>query len=85
MNESTPTSCRDSPINAYWNNATDTPDQTLPPNAALLPAFLSYVIVGGIASVINIFCILIFITKKVRFMLTPKRSFMHVFLIKNYS
>jgi hypothetical protein len=58
--------CRNLPINAYWNNATATPDQSVI-NAGSLSPFLAYIIAGAIASVFNIICILIFVTKKVRF------------------
>jgi hypothetical protein len=65
MNQSAPNSCRDSPENAYWNNATATPDQALI-NAALLPPWLAYSVVGAVTSVFNSICILIFMTEKVR-------------------
>jgi hypothetical protein len=68
MNESTPTSCRDSPINAYYNNATDTPDQSsVALSGSQLGPFLAYAVAGGVASVFNIICIFIFVSKKVRF------------------
>ena len=56
--------CRDSPINAFWNNATATPDQSVINSISLSP-LLAFVIAGAIASVFNIICILIFVTKKV--------------------
>uniref|UniRef100_A0A914X3G4 G-protein coupled receptors family 1 profile domain-containing protein n=1 Tax=Plectus sambesii TaxID=2011161 RepID=A0A914X3G4_9BILA len=56
-------SCRDNAQNAYWNNETAKPDQSIA-NASLLPALLAYVIAGGIASTFNILCILTFVTKK---------------------
>uniref|UniRef100_A0A914XF03 Uncharacterized protein n=1 Tax=Plectus sambesii TaxID=2011161 RepID=A0A914XF03_9BILA len=49
--------------NAYWDNETNPPDQSVV-TAGLLPAFLTYSIRGGIASVFNIVCILVFLTKK---------------------
>jgi hypothetical protein len=66
MNQSTPASCDHSPINAYYNNATATPNQSSAAlSGSLLGPFLAYAIAGGVASVFNIICILIFITKKV--------------------
>jgi hypothetical protein len=64
MNQSMLTSCRDSPINEYYNNATDTPNQALI-NASALTPYLTFAIVGAVAFVSNIICILIFMTKKV--------------------
>uniref|UniRef100_A0A914WDV1 G-protein coupled receptors family 1 profile domain-containing protein n=1 Tax=Plectus sambesii TaxID=2011161 RepID=A0A914WDV1_9BILA len=49
--------------NAYWDNETYPPDQSVA-TAGLLPAFLTYSICGGFASVFNIICILVFLTKK---------------------
>uniref|UniRef100_A0A914UVD3 G-protein coupled receptors family 1 profile domain-containing protein n=1 Tax=Plectus sambesii TaxID=2011161 RepID=A0A914UVD3_9BILA len=64
MNSSTfVTSCRDHPSNAYWNNATNQPDQSIA-NAPVLPGFLTYSVAGATSSIFNIICILIFITKK---------------------
>uniref|UniRef100_A0A914WSC8 G-protein coupled receptors family 1 profile domain-containing protein n=1 Tax=Plectus sambesii TaxID=2011161 RepID=A0A914WSC8_9BILA len=59
----TATSCRDHPSNAYWNNATYQQDQSIV-NGPVMPAFLTYSVVGAISSIFNIICILIFITKK---------------------
>uniref|UniRef100_A0A914X6E5 G-protein coupled receptors family 1 profile domain-containing protein n=1 Tax=Plectus sambesii TaxID=2011161 RepID=A0A914X6E5_9BILA len=59
----TATSCRDHPSNAYWNNATNQPDQSIA-NAPVLPGFLIYTVAGAISSIFNITCILTFITKK---------------------
>uniref|UniRef100_A0A914X308 G-protein coupled receptors family 1 profile domain-containing protein n=1 Tax=Plectus sambesii TaxID=2011161 RepID=A0A914X308_9BILA len=57
--------CRASPTNAYWNNFSNPnlPEQSIG-NATLLPAFLAYAIVGAVASVFNVICILVFLTKK---------------------
>uniref|UniRef100_A0A914WAZ4 G-protein coupled receptors family 1 profile domain-containing protein n=1 Tax=Plectus sambesii TaxID=2011161 RepID=A0A914WAZ4_9BILA len=49
--------------NAYWDSKTNPSDQSVV-TAGLLPAFLTYSICGGIASVFNIVCILVFLTKK---------------------
>uniref|UniRef100_A0A914X0B0 G-protein coupled receptors family 1 profile domain-containing protein n=1 Tax=Plectus sambesii TaxID=2011161 RepID=A0A914X0B0_9BILA len=57
--------CRDHPTNAYWNNASNPnlPVQSVV-NADLLTAFFTYAVVGAIASLFNIVCILVFLTKK---------------------
>uniref|UniRef100_A0A914UZ41 Uncharacterized protein n=1 Tax=Plectus sambesii TaxID=2011161 RepID=A0A914UZ41_9BILA len=49
--------------NAYWDNKTYQPHQSVA-TAGLLPAFPTNSICGGIASVFNIICILVFLTKK---------------------
>uniref|UniRef100_A0A914URJ8 G-protein coupled receptors family 1 profile domain-containing protein n=1 Tax=Plectus sambesii TaxID=2011161 RepID=A0A914URJ8_9BILA len=54
-------SCSDK--NAYWNNATNPPDQSAL-NVDLLSALLAYSVCGALASVSNIICILTFTTKK---------------------
>uniref|UniRef100_A0A914XQC7 G-protein coupled receptors family 1 profile domain-containing protein n=1 Tax=Plectus sambesii TaxID=2011161 RepID=A0A914XQC7_9BILA len=57
------TSCRDSPENAYWNSATNTPDQSVI-FARLALSQLFYVVTGAIASVFNMVCIVVFVTRK---------------------